>query len=81
MWDRIKDLLHHFVNVLMMLFVAALGVLYLGTASVLLTSVINDLRLDTYVTVDTGFGIIMLWLLLVWTPLWATRLLRPHHRP
>jgi hypothetical protein len=43
--------------------------LYVGVSSFIMTRVINDLRLDTYVGIDTGMGIIMLILLLVWGPL------------
>ena len=38
--------------------------------SLIMTRVINDLRLDTYITFDTGMGIVMLILLLGWAPVW-----------
>jgi hypothetical protein len=41
-----------------------------------MTEVINDLRLDTYITLETGFGIVMLVLFLGWGPVWLMRSLR-----
>ena len=61
--------------VLAMILVGACGA-YVIISSLIMTRVINDLRLDTYVTFDTGMGIVMLVLLLGWGPLWINRSLR-----
>jgi hypothetical protein len=46
---------------------------YLMINSVIATQVINDLRLDTYVSYETGFGVVVLVLLLGWGPVWLMR--------
>jgi len=76
MYERMKAFLYHCINmVLAMILVGACGA-YVIISSLIMTRVINDLRLDTYVTFDTGMGIVMLVLLLGWGPLWINRSLR-----
>ena len=73
MYERMKRFLMRCVDVLLaIILLGALGS-YVVINSVIATSVINDLRLDTYVTYDTGFGIVMLILLLGWGPVWRSR--------
>ncbi len=48
-------------------------VAYVGMTAITLTFVINDLRLDTYVSLSTGVEIVMLIFLLVWAPILALR--------
>ena len=73
MYERIKVFLHHCIHVVVaIVLVAALGS-YVIINSVIMTRVINDLQLDTYVGVDTGFGVVMLILLLGWGPVWLSR--------
>lgn len=70
MYDRMKRFLLGCIDVLMLLLMlSALGV-YVVINSVIMTSVVNDLRLDAYITYDTGFGIVMLIFLLGWAPVW-----------
>ncbi len=63
------------VDVLLAIILVAAMVSYVVVNSVLMTSVVNDLLLDTYITYDTGFGIVMLILLLGWGPVWLSRTL------
>ena len=44
--------------------------IYFMMSSVITAAVINDLRVDTYLDVDTGFGIVILVYLLGWVPHW-----------
>ena len=75
MYERMKRFLMRCVDVLLaIILVGAMGS-YVIINSVLVTNVVNDLRLDTYVTYDTGFGIVMLILLLGWGPVWLSRTL------
>jgi hypothetical protein len=76
MYERIKAFLHHCINVVVAIVLVALLGSYIIINSVILTRVINDLRLDTYVTLDTGFGIVILILLLGWGPVWLSRSLK-----
>jgi len=76
MWNRAKEVLNQCLNVLLA-FILVLGcIAYVGINSVIMTSVINDLRLDTYVDYSTGSGIVLLVLLLGWGPVWLMRSLR-----
>ena len=76
MYDRIKNLLQYFINVVVGLTLLALGCFYVGVSGALVTSVINDLRLDTYVDVRTGCAIVLVILLLSWGPVWVSRSVR-----
>ena len=73
MWDKVKKLLQHGLNVVVAGILVLACFSYVGINSILVTEVINDLRLDTYVTLETGFGIVMLVLLLGWGPVWLNR--------
>jgi len=66
----------HCINVILAIILLAACLTYVAINSILMTSVINTLRLDTYITVDTGFSIVMLVLLLVWAPVWLIRSMR-----
>ncbi len=41
---------------------------YLGLASMLAASIINDMRLDTYVTIKTGYSTVLFIILMYWIP-------------
>ena len=76
MYERMKAFLYHCINVVLaMVLIGACGA-YVIINSMIMTRVINDLRLDTYVNFDTGMGIVMLILLLGWGPAWINRSLR-----
>jgi hypothetical protein len=76
MYERMKAFLYHCINVVLaVVLVAACGA-YVLINSLIMTRVINDLRLDTYVAFDTGMGIVMMILLLGWGPVWINRSLR-----
>ena len=75
-----KAFLHHCVNlVLAMVLIGACGT-YVLINGLIMTRVINDLRLDTYVNFDTGLGVVMLILLLGWGPVWLARSLNDRSR-
>jgi len=73
MYDQIKTVLSHCINVVVGIVLLLLCTAYLVVTSAIVTRVVNELRLDTYLTWDTGFGIVTLVLLLVWAPLWLLR--------
>ena len=75
MYERMKRFLMRCVDVLLAIILLGAMGSYVIINSILMTQVVNDLRLDTYVTYDTGFGIVMLILLLGWGPVWLTRTL------
>ena len=76
MWDKAKKLLKHCLDILLAFILLVACVSYVGINTILLTEVINDLRLDTYVGLETGFSIVLLILLLGWGPVWLIRTLR-----
>ena len=70
MYDRMKQFLYTCIDVVLALVIlGALGA-YFIINSIIVTNVLNELRLDTYITYETGLGIIMLFFLLVWGPVW-----------
>ncbi len=76
MYERMKALLHHCINLVMAVILVGALCSYVIINSILMTRVINDLQLDSYVGLDTGLGVVMLILLLGWGPVWLTRSLR-----
>ena len=71
MYERMKRFLMRCVDVLMVLVLLGAMGAYVVINSVIVTSVLNDLRLDTYITYETGLGVVMLILLLGWGPVWV----------
>ncbi len=70
MYDRMKRFLYTCVDLLLVLIMLVALSCYFMINSIIVTNVLNDLRLDTYVTYETGLGIIILFFLLVWGPVW-----------
>jgi len=73
MYERMKAFLHHCLNVVVAVILVGACSAYVLINSVIMTRVVNDLQLDTYVGLDTGLGIVMLVLLLGWGPIWLMR--------
>ena len=73
MWNKIKNLLNRGLNVVAAIFLVGLGWLYILMNGVIVTSIINDLRLDTYVNYQTGVAIVLLICLLGWGPLYIMK--------
>ena len=53
-----------------MLMTVVIGI-YAGINAVMITRVLNDWRLDTYMGVETGLNILLLLVMLVYIPAWA----------
>jgi len=81
MYERMKALLHHCINVVLAVILLGACGAYVVINAVLVTRLINDLRLDTYVSLETGFGVVMVVLLLGWGPVWLMRTLDDPRRP
>ena len=73
MYERMKAFLHHCISVVVAVILLGACSAYVLINSVIMTRVINDLQLDTYVSIDTGLGVVMLILLLGWGPVWLMR--------
>ena len=73
MYERMKVFLRRCVDLVVAFILIGAMLAYLMINSVITTQVINDLRLDTYVTYETGFGVVLLVLLLGWGPIWLMR--------
>jgi len=70
MYDRMKRLLLSGVHLIVTGFLVVTGMLYGCINAVMLTRVINDFRLDTYLGVETGLSIILLLVTVVYVPIW-----------
>ena len=68
MLDRLKSLLEHMINVLAVVVLFVCTMAYVWVTGVLTTAVVNAWRLDAYVGLDTGMGIVFLIILLGWVP-------------
>ena len=73
MYERMKAFLRRCVDLVVAFILIGAMLAYLMINSIIATQVINDLRLDTYVTYETGFGVVLLVLLLGWGPVWLMR--------
>ena len=70
MYDRVKRLLLSGVHLVVTGLLAVTGMLYGCISGVMLTRVINDFRLDTYLGAETGLSIILLLVMVVYIPIW-----------
>ena len=70
MYDRMKNFLQRCLDMVAYVLLFAMGFSYLALLSATMTGVVNQLRLDTYVGIETGFGIVTLIMLLGWVPYW-----------
>ena len=70
MYDRMKRLLLSGVHLVVAGLLGIIGMLYGCISGVLLTRVVNDLRLDTYLSIETGLSIILLLVMVVYIPIW-----------
>jgi len=73
MYERMKAFLYHCINIVIAVILLGGFVGYVGISAVITTAVLNDLRLDTYMEVQTGVGIVLLVLLLGWGPVLLLR--------
>ena len=73
MYERMKAFLYHCINIVIAVILLGGFVGYVGISAVITTAVLNDLRLDTYMEVQTGVGIVLLILLLGWGPVLLLR--------
>jgi hypothetical protein len=73
MYERMKAFLRRCVDLVVAFILIGAMLAYLMINSVIATQVINELRLDTYVSYETGFGVVVLVLLLGWGPVWLMR--------
>ena len=73
MYERMKAFLRGCIDLVLALVLVGAMLAYLMINSVVAAQGINDLRFDTYVTYETGFGVVLLVLLLGWGPVWLMR--------
>jgi hypothetical protein len=74
MFEKIKRFLAGCVEVVAALFVFVAMIAYIGMTGIMTTSVLNELRLDTYLSYRTGGEIVLLLFLLVWAPILILRI-------
>ena len=73
MWNRGREVINHCMNAVLFVLMLGVCIMYVGVNSLIMTAVINNLRMDTYVGVETGVGVVTLLILLGWAPLLLTR--------
>jgi len=74
MYDRMKNFLIRMLNVVASLLLFSLAAIYALIGGFLTTNVINALRLDSYIGVETGIGMVLLLIMLGYIPLyWVIR--------
>lgn len=59
------------LHVVAAVLITALMGIYAGINAIMITRVLNDWRLDTYMGVDTGLNIFVLLVMLVYIPAWV----------
>ena len=73
MFERIKKILGGALGIVAGLVVFGAGVAYIGLGGILSATVINEIRLDTYIDYSTGIEMVVLFFLLVWVPILLVR--------
>tara|TARA_Y100000310_G_scaffold276207_1_gene293203 strand:+ start:444 stop:683 length:240 start_codon:yes stop_codon:yes gene_type:complete len=73
MFERIKKILGGALEIVAGLVVFGAGVAYIGLSGILSATVINEIRLDTYIDYSTGIEMVVLFFLLVWVPILLVR--------
>jgi hypothetical protein len=68
MYDRMKSFLERCLSAVVVIVVLLLAVIYLLLNGVLITNVVNELMLGTYISTMTGFRIATLIWSLGWVP-------------
>ena len=66
-----KHMLHGMLNVLAAGLIVVLMALYATVNGVLVTVIMNDLRLDTYLASNTGVAIVLALVMLVYLPIYV----------
>ena len=74
MYDRMKSFLIRMLNVVVSLLLFVVAAIYALIGGFLTTTVINDIRLDVYIGVETGISMVLLLIMLGYIPLyWVIR--------
>lgn len=68
MYDRMKRLLYSMLNVLASMLIITVAAVYATINGFLITTIMNDLRLDTYLGLDTGIAITLAVVMMVYIP-------------
>tara|TARA_A100000172_G_scaffold65556_2_gene45082 strand:- start:8 stop:235 length:228 start_codon:yes stop_codon:yes gene_type:complete len=63
-----KRLLYRMLNVLASILILAVAAVYATINGFLITTIMNDLRLDTYLGLDTGLAITLAVVMMVYIP-------------
>ena len=73
MFERIKKILAGALEIVAGIVVFGALVAYIGMSGIMSATVINEIRLDTYIDYSTGIEMVMLFFLLVWVPILLAR--------
>ena len=74
MYDRMKSFLIRMLNVVVSLLLFGVAAIYALIGGFLTTTVINDIRLDVYIGVETGISMVLLLIMLGYIPqYWVIR--------
>jgi hypothetical protein len=68
MYDRMKSFLLRMLNLVASLLIITVAGIYAAIGGILTTVVVNDFRLDAYIGFDTGIAIVLLLVMLLYTP-------------
>jgi len=71
--------LHRLVDVLIILIIISCMALYIGSSGLLITNVVNTLRVDSYIGIVTGLEISLLTFMLIWAPLVLLKRIPPRY--
>ncbi len=73
MIEKIKKILSGALEIVAALVLLVAVVAYIGLTGIMSATVINEMRLDTYVDYSTGVEMVMLFFLLIWVPILLVR--------
>jgi len=71
MHSKVKSVLVRCIDAFTVLVTLCIIIVFMISQGIILTSVINMLRLDTYINVATGVELVFLVFTLLWLPVWS----------
>lgn len=73
MFKDLRQIIETFINVIVVVVFFSCVVSILFGASVLITNIVNTLRLTGYLDITFGVSVVMVYFIMVWFPIWITR--------
>tara|TARA_R110000824_G_scaffold21466_2_gene79917 strand:- start:637 stop:885 length:249 start_codon:yes stop_codon:yes gene_type:complete len=72
MFKNMKQIVETFINIFVVMVLFSCVTTILFGASVLITNIVNALRLTGYLNITFGISVVVVYFIMVWFPIWIT---------